>query len=110
MRETSVLSAWFAHNSRAGHPGWRRCSSLKYSRYSRSSRLAIRAPRSGTYAAIHADRTLADSDHTLARIDGASAFGFSAAMMVLQFVLVWMFLPETKGASLERIQRTLGID
>ncbi len=46
------------HNSRAGHPGWRRCSSLKYSRYSRSSRLAIRAPRSGTYAAIHADRAL----------------------------------------------------
>ena len=31
-------------------------------------------------------------------------------MMVLPFVLVWMFLPETKGASLERIQRTLGID
>src|SRR5256885_1657987 len=26
------------------HPGWRRCSSLKYSRYSWSSRLAIRAP------------------------------------------------------------------
>ena len=32
---------------RAGHPGWLRCSSLKYSRYSRSSRLAIRAPRAG---------------------------------------------------------------
>jgi hypothetical protein len=61
------------HNSRAGHPastpprtkraagapGWRRCSSLKYSRYSRSSRLAIRAPRSGTYATIHAVRTRA---------------------------------------------------
>ena len=31
---------------RAGHPGWRRCSSLEYSRYARSSRLAIRAPRS----------------------------------------------------------------
>jgi hypothetical protein len=27
------------------HPGWRRCSSLKYSRYSHSSRLAIRAHR-----------------------------------------------------------------
>ena len=27
------------------HPGWRRCSSLKYARYSRSSRLASRAPR-----------------------------------------------------------------
>src|SRR5882724_6433212 len=27
------------------HPRWLRCSSLKYSRYSRSSRLAIGAPR-----------------------------------------------------------------
>ncbi len=31
-------------------------------------------------------------------------------MMVLQFVLVWRFLPETKGVSLEQIQRTLGIE
>ena len=31
---------------RAGHPAWRRCSSFKYSRYSQSSRLASRAPRS----------------------------------------------------------------
>jgi hypothetical protein len=31
-------------------------------------------------------------------------------MMVLQFALVWRFLPETKGVSLEAIQRTLGID
>jgi hypothetical protein len=29
----------------AMHPGWRRCSSFKYSRYSQSSRLASRAPR-----------------------------------------------------------------
>src|SRR5438128_3868131 len=47
------------HNSRAGHPGSLRCSSLRYSRYPRSSRLAIRAPRSGTYATIHGDGTLA---------------------------------------------------
>ena len=50
-----------SHNSRAGHPGSRRCSSLKYARYSRSSRLAIRAPRSGTYATNHCSRTLAAS-------------------------------------------------
>src|SRR4029450_13158379 len=30
---------------RAGHPASRRCSSLAYSTYARSSRLAIRAPR-----------------------------------------------------------------
>jgi len=38
------------------------------------------------------------------------AFAFFAAMMVLQFVLVWRFLPETKGVSLEQIQRQLGIE
>ena len=36
-----------SHKSRAGHPGWRRCSSLTYAQYARSSRLASRAPRSG---------------------------------------------------------------
>jgi len=36
-----------AHVFRAGHPASPRCSLLEYSRYSRSSRLAIRAPRSG---------------------------------------------------------------
>src|SRR4029453_5776332 len=46
----------------------------------------------------------------IAEASGASAFAFFAAMMVLQFVLVWAFLPETKGVSLEKIQRTLGID
>src|SRR6266542_2571995 len=41
-----VRSNWTT--CRAGRPCWLRCSSLKYSRYSRSSRLAIGAPRSGT--------------------------------------------------------------
>ena len=41
------------HNSRAAHPGCLRCSSLKYGQYSRSSRLAIRARRSATYATYH---------------------------------------------------------
>ena len=29
-------------------------------------------------------------------------------MMLLQFVLVWKFLRETKGASLEELQKRLG--
>jgi len=58
-------------HSRAGHPACHpgaaaasgapaclRCSSLKYSRYSRSSRLTIRAPRSGTLTTNHGDGTL----------------------------------------------------
>ena len=46
---SSVPSSKFADIFRAGHPGWLRCSPLKYSRYSRASRLAIRAPRSGKF-------------------------------------------------------------
>jgi len=40
---------------------------------------------------------------------GAYAFGFFALMMVLQFVLVARFLPETKGVSLEELQKRLGV-
>ncbi len=40
---------------------------------------------------------------------GAYAFGFFGLMMVLQFVLVARFLPETKGVSLEELQRRLGV-
>lgn len=46
----------------------------------------------------------------LADWSGAMAFGFFAVMMVLQFVLVALYLPETRGLSLEQIQRKLGID
>jgi MFS transporter, SP family, xylose:H+ symportor len=46
----------------------------------------------------------------IAEWSGASAFAFFAAMMVLQFVLVLVLLPETKGLSLEEIQRELGIE
>jgi sugar porter (SP) family MFS transporter len=46
----------------------------------------------------------------IAEVSGAFAFAFFAATMVLQFVLVFLYLPETKGVSLEQIQRTLGIE
>jgi hypothetical protein len=41
-----------------GHPASRRCSSLTNSRFARSSRLAIRAPRFGSYVTNHAAWTL----------------------------------------------------
>lgn len=40
----------------------------------------------------------------------AYAFGFFAVMMVLQFMLVLKFLPETKGISLEELQKRLGVE
>ncbi|MDE3068050.1 MAG: sugar porter family MFS transporter [Verrucomicrobiota bacterium] len=45
----------------------------------------------------------------IAAASGAYAFGFFALMMVLQFVLVLVFLPETKGISLEELQKRLGV-
>ncbi len=46
----------------------------------------------------------------LAAISGASAFAFFAVMMLLQFALVLKYLPETKGASLEELQKRLGAE
>lgn len=43
----------------------------------------------------------------VAAASGSMAFGFFAVMMVLQFVLVLKYLPETKGVSLEELQKRL---
>ena len=45
----------------------------------------------------------------LAHASGAYVFGFFALMMVLQFVLVAKFLPETKGVSLEELQKRMSL-
>jgi sugar porter (SP) family MFS transporter len=42
-------------------------------------------------------------------LGGGNVFLFFSAMMVLHFLFVWRMLPETKGKSLESIQRELGI-
>jgi len=46
----------------------------------------------------------------VARNSGAPAFAFFAVMMVVQFVLVLKYLPETKGVSLEELQKRLGAE
>ena len=43
----------------------------------------------------------------IAKASGSVAFGFFALMMVLQFILVAIYLPETKGVSLEELQTRL---
>jgi sugar porter (SP) family MFS transporter len=45
----------------------------------------------------------------MAQASGGYPFVFFAAMMVLQFLVVLIFYPETKGLSLEEMQRKLGI-
>ena len=46
----------------------------------------------------------------VARHSTAAPFAFFSAMMVLQFVVVLLVYPETKGVSLEQLQHKLGID
>ncbi len=46
---------------------------------------------------------------SLATSSGGIPFVFFAAMMVLQFFVVWFVYPETKGHSLEEMQRKLHI-
>ena len=41
--------------------------------------------------------------------DQGPIFGFFGIMMLLQLVFVWKLMPETKGLSLEKIQKSLGI-
>lgn len=43
----------------------------------------------------------------VAKLSPATPFGFFAAMMVLQVVVVALFFPETKGVSLEEMQRRM---
>lgn len=43
-------------------------------------------------------------------IGGGNSFLIFAIMMVLHFIFVWKWIPETKGKSLEQIQMELGID
>lgn len=40
-------------------------------------------------------------------IGGSYIFGFFAVMMLLQLLFVWKMMPETKGVSLERMDKTL---
>ncbi len=72
-----------SHNSRARHPASRRCSSLRYAQYPRSSRLAIRAPRSGTYATHHASRGLAHAVPCAAHEYAATQYGHRRTVEVV---------------------------
>jgi len=46
----------------------------------------------------------------IAAKSGGHTFAFYAVCMVGQLVWVWFVMPETKGVSLEQIQKRLGIE
>jgi hypothetical protein len=41
---------------------------------------------------------------------GFYSFVFYAVMMLVAFIFIWKVMPETKGRSLEQIQKELGIE
>ncbi len=45
--------------------------------------------------------------HVANRFGGGPIFAFFAGMMVLQLIFVWRLMPETKGVSLEELERRL---
>lgn len=63
---------------------------------------------SGTHWILNA--VLSGIFPVIAARSGAYPFAFFAAMMVLQFVVVLLFFPETKQASLEELQHMLKIE
>lgn len=46
----------------------------------------------------------------MATSSGAYPFIFFAAMMVIDFLIVLFYYPETNGISLERMQHSFGIE
>ena len=45
----------------------------------------------------------------VAEVSNSAPFMFFAAMMALQFFVVWFWFPETKGITLEQMQKKMGI-
>ncbi|OHB84070.1 MAG: MFS transporter [Planctomycetes bacterium RBG_16_64_12] len=70
---------------------------------------AVRAPGQalGTFVHWTMAATVTWSFPVIAQQSVAGAFGFFAAMMVLQFFFAWCLMPETKNASLEDIGERL---
>jgi hypothetical protein len=74
--------------------------------------LAFTASQSGITTQVPLNRTVVES--TIAAALGGPLFGFDTAviagitnMMVLQFIVVLRFFPETKGFTLEELQQRL---
>lgn len=71
---------------------------------------AVRARGQGLGSAVHwtLNASIAALFPAIAARSVAVPFAFFSAMMLLQFVFVLRYLPETRGIALERMQRALG--
>ena len=70
---------------------------------------AVRAKGQGLGTFVHWSMAAAVtwSFPVVAKSSVSIAFGFFAAMMVLQFFFAWRIMPETKGTALEELEKQL---
>jgi SP family arabinose:H+ symporter-like MFS transporter len=74
-----------------------------------SSRVRSKGQSVGSSSHWIMNALIADVFPYVAAKSQATPFAFFAAMMVLRFILVLIFFPETKGRTLEQIQAKLGL-
>jgi sugar porter (SP) family MFS transporter len=72
---------------------------------------SVRGRGSAVGASTHwgLDAVIAAAFPTVAALSASLPFFFFAAMMALQFLVVWFYFPETKGVPLEEMERRLGV-
>lgn len=72
---------------------------------------SVRGRGSAVGASTHwgLDAVIAATFPAVAAISVSLPFYFFAAMMLVQFIVVWSYFPETKGVSLEEMERKLGV-
>jgi hypothetical protein len=73
---------------------------------------AVRSRGSAVEASTHwgLNAVIAAAFPAVAAYSAGAPFLFFAAMMALQFVVVLLYFPETKGVPLERMRQQLGLD
>jgi MFS family permease len=75
------------------------------------NRVRAKGQAVGTFSNWTMDAIISWTFPIMASVLGAGAsFSIFAFMMVLQFIFVWGYVPETKGKSLEQIQKDLEIE
>ena len=70
----------------------------------------VEGPEPGKLVALDHERDYHEAFPSIAAMSAGAPFIFFSAMMALQFFVVLFIYPETKGMSLEQMQRRLGID
>ncbi|MGC4055421.1 MAG: MFS transporter [Paludibaculum sp.] len=74
------------------------------------NRVRAKGQSLGSFTHWAANAVLSGIFPVIAASSGAAPFVFFAVMMAVQFFVVLLWYPETKGHSLEEMQKRLGIE